>query len=248
MSINVKCENCGKEEIVSPSRAKNYITCSRKCFGEYKKNNQNLNVICSICGKKFHMKQSHIDNRKHSICCSRNCSSKWRTRFMVGSNNHQFGLTGDKNSSFKSYTTERHDYLYDYAPEHPFADKNGRVRQHRLIAEKHHKNNPRVAFVKINGEYYIRQDYDVHHIDFSTQNNDPKNLIILTRGQHTSIHNRTREIIRDIKTGRILGMKKTGVLKQDELLGTLEKDNQHLSLQSNLFESSTTNSRDPSGQ
>ena len=45
-------------------------------------------------------------------------------------------------------------------------------------------------------------------------------------------------IVRDKQTGRI-----TGVLKQGELLENLEADNQQPSLNSNVLEGSTTNTR-----
>ena len=61
----------------------------------------------------------------------------------------------------------------------------------------------------------------MHHIDGDHNNNDISNLTILTRSEHTSQHNQEKEIIRDLKTGRI-----TGVIKSGELLGTPEVDNQ----------------------
>lgn len=58
-------------------------------------------------------------------------------------------------------------------------------------------------------------------------------------GEHTSIHNNEKTIIRDVD-GRI----KTVVFKQGELLETHnDNDNQQPSISSNAFKGSTTNSR-----
>lgn len=53
-----------------------------------------------------------------------------------------------------------------------------------------------------------------------------------------SIHNTEKQIVRDRKTGRIIG-----VIKFRELLENLEADNQQPSLDSNIFEGSTTSNQ-----
>ena len=59
------------------------------------------------------------------------------------------------------------------------------------------------------------------------------------RGEHTSEHNKSKIIIRDTKTGRI-----TGVVKWGELLKNhIANDNQQPSIDRNINEGSTTNSR-----
>ncbi len=74
--------------------------------------------------------------------------------------------------------------------------------------------------------------------DEYTLNNSIENLIPLTRSEHTTLHNKTKTIIRD-NLGRI-----TGVLKQGELLENHnDDDNQQPSVNSNINEGSTTNSR-----
>lgn len=65
------------------------------------------------------------------------------------------------------------------------------------------------------------------------------NIVLITRSEHTSIHNNEKTIIRDVE-GRI----KTVVFKQGELLETHnDNDNQQPSISSNAFKGSTTNSR-----
>lgn len=65
------------------------------------------------------------------------------------------------------------------------------------------------------------------------------NLEILTRSEHTIIHNLEKEIIRDPTNGRI-----TGVFKRGELLGNPNiRDNQQPSFSRNTNEGSETNNR-----
>ena len=58
---------------------------------------------------------------------------------MSGKGNHQYGIRGHLNASFKQGTTKRKnnnqvDY-WIYLPEHPFANRNGRVKYHRAVVE-----------------------------------------------------------------------------------------------------------------
>lgn len=70
-------------------------------------------------------------------------------------------------------------YVVVYAPEHPSAMKsdnwNGYVYEHILIAEEKigRKLNPNEV---------------VHHLDLVRGNNQPKNLLVLDRDQHSVIH------------------------------------------------------------
>lgn len=125
-----------------------------------------------------------------------------------------------------------------YMPDHIYSDKDGRVYKHRLLVECHHEMYDSKFFVVVDGKYYLKKEYHVHHKDGNHNNNNIDNLVICTRSEHTSIHNRQKVIIRDSKTGRI-----TGVLKRGELLENPEVDNQQPSIFSNDYEGSETNSR-----
>lgn len=90
----------------------------------------------------------------------------------------------------------------------------------------------------IDGNYYLKPEIKVHHKDENTLNNNIDNLIPLTISEHSSLHNKQKELIRDSK-GRIIG-----VFKYGELLGNHnDNDNQQPSNNSNIIEGSTTNSR-----
>lgn len=114
---------------------------------------------------------------------------------MKGEGNHQYGLKGEKNSSFKGDVTMRNGYLFEYCPNHPFCDECGRVRQHRLVAEKYLLSD--YNSVVIDGVRYLNPEFEVHHINFVKHDNNIENLIVLTKSQHITIHNQIDKIGRD---------------------------------------------------
>ena len=107
--------------------------------------------------------------------------------YMSGNKNHQYGLKGELNSSWK--TNERISY-YGYKLirklNHPYANSDGFVFEHRLIAEKFLLNDKNS--ININGKDYLDPQYVVHHIDFDRQNNMPSNLLVMSRDAHTKMH------------------------------------------------------------
>ena len=74
---------------------------------------------------------------------------------------------------------------------HPFAI-NGRVREHRIIAERYLLTDE--FAVEIGGKKYLSPIYDVHHKDMNKLNNVVENLQILTRSEHQKIHHKLRKI------------------------------------------------------
>lgn len=163
-----------------------------------------LNCICPICGKKFHLKQSLVDKCK-SNCCSRSCSAELKKINMSGAGNHQFGLKGRLNSSWKSDEKISHyGYRLIRDLDHPFANSDGFVFEHRLVAEKYLLN--KYNSVEINGKTYLRNDYDVHHKDFNRLNNSVENLLVMTKAEHKSLHNKLSPRARDKTTGRFISI------------------------------------------
>lgn len=126
--------------------------------------------------------------------------------------------------------------IYVYCPNHPYANKSGRVLKHRLIVEENYQKYDSKFFDTINGWVVLKKKYQIHHKDENHDNNDVSNLAVLTRSKHTTIHNLEKEIIRDPNNGRI-----TGIVKHCELLESPEVDNQQPSLDSNILEGSETN-------
>ena len=139
----ITCDFCGKEFECAPKRFRNSKKhrCSKECAIADDKRIRELspdylNCICWICGKKFHIKE-YQKNKYPTHTCSTECIREAQRRRMDGENNHQFGLTGSLNSSWKS---DEKISVYGYklvrAPEHPFANSDGFIFEHRLIAEK----------------------------------------------------------------------------------------------------------------
>lgn len=89
---------------------------------------------------------------------------------------------------------------------HPNATKNGYVPLHRLVMEKHL-------------DRYLTKKEVVHHIDENKQNNSIKNLEIVDRSKHRSIHNerigcKTNYDIREVKSLYIKGYSTREVAKK----------------------------------
>ena len=124
-----------------------------------------------------------------------------------------------------------------YDPSHPYADSNGRIKEHRLLVEQNYKMFDEKYFEVLEWQHYLKKNIDVHHINFDHNDNRIENLIPLTRSEHTRLHNQNEVICRNEK-GMIIG-----VLKQGELLERPEEVNQQPSLDSDILEGSETNSR-----
>lgn len=199
-SIKYICEFCGKEFYGSPSRGRaKHITCSRSCTLNLRKSQSKLNCTCFICGKKFHRKASHTKNIEH-ICCSQECNNIRKKLDMIGNKNHQYGLKGNKNPTWK---TDEKVTNYGYKKirklEHPFRDSSNFVFEHRLVAEKYLLTDENS--IEIDGVKYLSPEFEVHHIDKNRLNNSPSNLIVLTKKEHRIIHNKTNW--RELLTGHL---------------------------------------------
>lgn len=239
MIIKKICLNCGKEFEIPHWRENTAKYCSPKCRDESRK--KEPNCICEICGKEFHLKPSQLKKYNHH-CCSTECLNKLKSILYTREGNHQYGLKGELNSSFKGNEILKNNNglieIRVYDPSHPYCDKNGRVLKHRLIVEKNYKIFDKKYFETINGRVVLKRSSHVHHLNEDHSDNRIDNLIPVTRSEHRIIHNLGIEIIRDPTNGKI-----TGVLKRGELLESPEAGNQQPSLSSNALEGSETSSR-----
>lgn len=131
---------------------------------------------------------------------------------MTGEGNHQYGVKGNKNANFKNGTTiSYYGYKLIRCPEHPFANCDGNVFEHRLIAEKYLLTDENS--IEINGKKYLRRDYVVHHKDRNKLNNDVNNLVVMTKEEHSSLHHKDMVVIRDEKSGRFIKREKINECK-----------------------------------
>lgn len=106
-----------------------------------------------------------------------------------------------------------------------------------MVVERNYKKFDSKFFENIDGWVVLKDEYDVHHINEIKTDNRIENLMILTKSEHATLHNRLI-YTKAKKFDSIIG-----VLKRGELLETPEVDNQQPSLDSNILEGSTTNDR-----
>ena len=161
--------------------------CSRNCQAEWTKR-QHLNMVCPVCGKRFHLKPYHINRyNKHEHCCSRECLAKYRSEVYDGESNPNYGNRGSKNPLWKSDAkVSVYGYMLRRMPDHPFANCDGFVFEHRLIADQNLLTPE--STIMIDGKPYLSPAYVVHHKDHNRLNNCVDNLEIMTHADHTKLH------------------------------------------------------------
>ena len=233
--VKVVCSICGKEEFVIKSRALKYRFCSKLCESKGKtKSLEEKNLIsklCPICGQKFIIKASSSERR---VCCSKKCLYELKQKTSVG----------ERNPNYKGFVIE-----------------NG-VR--RKSYERYKDAHQRIVF-----DYFgihIPPLYHIHHKDCNPKNNELSNLVVLPNTVHMLIHRWFGNILLSAITKNIISRKmffslctdeqrilyeniidlnitNQAVVKQGELLGNPEVDNQQPSIYRNIYVGSTTNSR-----
>lgn len=209
----MECIVCGNTNYVVNTKKFPKDFCSYKCYEEWQKWNKPPNCSCEVCGKPMYIKPYRLERVENGITCSKECSNKLREEFMSGENNHQYGLIGDKNSSFGGEELiSEFGYILVYCPGHPFphdkTNKCTRVFKHRLVIEENYQLFDAKYFIEIEGKFYLRPEYVVHHINEIRDDNRLENLQILTVSEHIKLHNLRKEIIRDPSSGRIIGVNK----------------------------------------
>lgn len=206
----MKCKNCGKEY-----EHNNYAYpgfCSYACYEKWARFHKEPNCTCPVCGTKFYMKPYRIKRVKHQVCCSKECDYKFRSQWFCGKNNHQYGLLGALNSTFKhGIIKSRYGYLLVLAHDHPFRTCGNRVFQHRLVVEQNADLFDQKFFIEINGKKYLKEGYVVHHKNMVKTDNRVENLEIMTIGEHRSLHNKLKPL-KHGSDGRFLkiGVSKSG--------------------------------------
>ena len=238
----MKCKICGKTEYEINTKNFPIDFCSYSCYEEWVKFNKTPNCKCNVCEKEMYIKQSRLSKIKNGITCSKECSNKLKSEYMKEYGNHQYGLIGELNTSSKEYVKyNQKGYLLEYCQGHPYPNdrrsKCERVLQHRLIIERNYLQFDEIYFENINNWIVLKPEYDVHHINEIKDDNRLENLKILTKSEHTTLHNN----LLNNKANKYTSI--LGVFKQGELLETPEVDNQQPSLNGNILEGSTTNNR-----
>lgn len=84
--------------------------------------------------------------------------------------------------------------------------KSKRMREHRYLAEKYLLTEDNS--IVINGIRVMKPGYVVHHIDGNKKNNSLDNLAVLSRSEHTRLHNLESPRMKCQKTGRFIKKEK----------------------------------------
>lgn len=93
-------------------------------------------------------------------------------------------------------------YVTVPAKDHPNAMPNGRILEHRLVAEK-----------KLGR--LLESNEVVHHIDGNKENNDPSNLVVFTREKHNLTHRELLDKVTQLKRKLEVYERLYGVLPKD---------------------------------
>lgn len=159
------------------------------------------NCKCSNCGKMFHLKPSAIKRFK-THCCSQECNKEFRRKRMSGAGNHQYGLKGNKNASWKNQDRKmnKRGYVLKRETDHPLSDKYGYILEHRLVAEKYLLTESNS--IEINGKRYLSKEYVVHHKNFDRCDNRVQNLEVMTKKEHIKLHCLLNPKLKNKNTGR----------------------------------------------
>ena len=186
-----ECTNCKKifeRDGTKPKYQTNFY-CSKECQSSHRYPKNEL--TCPICNNIFHRKTSHIKKAKdvNNMTCSKKCCYELKKITMSGEKNHQYGLVGDLNSSWKSDTRLSHyGYILIRDINHPFRGEDDFLFEHRYIAEQFLLEE-KFAVIK-DGKQYLSPECAVHHIDFNRTNNSVENLYIFeSHAMHTLFHN-----------------------------------------------------------
>ena len=169
-----------------------------------------ISTVCPVCSVAFLVRPTRL-RRSKNVCCSRECSSILRKTTMKGSNNHQYGLRGSLNSTWKSDVGITNlGYLAQNQHTNCTSRHDGSVLVHRSIVEEHLKLNDADSdyLSTVQGQHRLSQSVDVHHIDENKLNFKLANLLITTRGEHTSMHNKMSPVLKG-NDGRFISTYKT---------------------------------------
>jgi len=150
-------------------------------------NSGSATVSCSWCGRQFTKPLSRVRRSERHYCSlqcriagqrgiKKNYPKRRKSRKQSFETRMKISLSRLARSGGISYSKDG--YIKIYCPNHPYANGGRRglyVYAHRLIMEQ------------ILGRY-LTPDEVVHHKDGNPQNNDPANLVVMSKGEHRRVH------------------------------------------------------------
>lgn len=204
MPFKVNCNFCEKEFSVTPSRfnTRNMFYCSKECESSFRRAEPNME--CPVCGKRFHIKPYRINRLRtnEKVCCSKKCFYITKKEMCIGELNHQYGIKGELNSSFKSdIKFSNYGYILIRNTTHPLKTKDNFMFVHRLIMEEHLRANypDSTYLISIEGykNKFLDVDIKVHHKNEDKLDNRIDNLECMSLSDHTRLHCKLRNYKRN---------------------------------------------------
>lgn len=122
----------------------------------------------AFCIRKYNITVPHRDKYRY-VDKSKAVKQGLKERFPEG----RFGEQASNWKGGRAVTAGGH--IYVYSPEHPHRTKQGYVMEHRLVMEKHLGR-------------YLEPTEDIHHINGDKKDNRIENLKLLSRSEHTKLH------------------------------------------------------------
>ena len=181
MLVEVICDWCGKQFKKKKASVKANNYCSRKCLG--KANGARLRKkrykICDYCGKTFLYDGKHKGRNKH-FYCSRECA--WNAKIKK--------LTVSCDLCGIEFQKKRSDV---WRSNHNFCSQLCE-RTYRILMSSCTKDRMYhgKALYRIQVEMSIGRPLEngehVHHVDGNHQNNNPDNLMVVSKSMHGKIH------------------------------------------------------------
>lgn len=187
------CEYCGTEKnYKSPSLVKRF--CSHKCSNRWKWEHvlnraKTIKLLCKNCGKDFYVPESQYRVRIKTgnvLFCSRDCYLLY-----VKTKNIKCASCG------KLFCPKKHNQKYcchdcsndhikklGLRKKHGFWYENG----YRVVYENGHEIKEHILVMEKKLGRKLTTDEVVHHIDGNKTNNNPNNLLVMNRGEHSRLH------------------------------------------------------------
>ncbi len=129
---------------------------------------------CNVCLKPFKTFPSKIKLGRGKYCSKECCLTV--TNFVLEKNGGKTRfLKGQKAHNFIGKVVNYAGYIEISAPNHPFKNNHGRVKEHRLVMEE---------FL---GRYLDPKEV-VHHVNENKQDNRIENLQLVTHKEHFKLH------------------------------------------------------------